>query len=262
MFPVTDNLRLNRFPIVTVGLIVANVLVYLLAVRHGGSLFGGPSAQTLLDLAAIPRALTHAGRALHARGGRSRRPRARRRPRRAAPCPPWLTPLSSMFLHANALQLLGNMLFLAIFGPTLEDSLGRVRYGAFYIVGGLVALGLQVAIDPDLAAPTLGASGAIAAVLGGYVLLYPRARVLTVSLIVLFFTVVELPALALLALWAAEQVYFAAAGLSDPVVSGGAVAYFASLGGFLFGCAVIGRLVIERKAVPPLPGGSRRRALA
>jgi membrane associated rhomboid family serine protease len=261
VFPVTDNLRLNRFPIVTVGLIAANVLAYLLAVRHGGSLLGGPSTQTLLDLAAIPRALTHPGQhCTLALGGRGAVCAAQAAPRGALPT--WLTPLSSMFLHANALHLLGNMLFLAIFGPTLEDSLGRVRYGAFYVVGGLVALGAQVAIDPDLAAPTLGASGAIAAVLGGYVLLYPRARVLTVSLIVLFFTVVELPALALLALWGAEQVYFAAAGLSDPVVSGGVIAYFAYLGGFLFGCAVIGRLVVERKAVPPVPGGPRRRALA
>jgi membrane associated rhomboid family serine protease len=249
MFPVTDNLRLNRFPTVTVGLIAANVLAYLLAVRHGGSLLGGPSTRTLLDLAAIPRALTHPGEhcalALGGRGTVCTTHAA------AGALPTWLTPLSSMFLQASALHLLGNMLFLAIFGPTLEDSLGHLRYAAFYLVGGLVALGAQVAIDPGLAAPTLGASGAIAAVLGGYVLLYPRARVLTVSLIVLFFTVVEVPALVLLALWAAEQVYFAAAGLSDPVVSSGAIAYFAYAGGFLFGCAVIGRLVTERKSVPP-----------
>src|SRR5271155_2981690 len=143
MFPVTDNLRLNRFPAVTVTLIAANILAYLLAVRHGGSLLGGPSDRTLMDLAAIPRALTHPGEhcALAAGG-------------HAAVCsanvagggalPPWLTPLRSMFLHSNLLHLLGNMLFLGIFGPSLEDSLGRLRYAAFYLVGGLVALGAQV----------------------------------------------------------------------------------------------------------------------
>ncbi len=261
MFPVTDNLRLNRFPTVTVGLIAANILVYLLAVRHGGSLLGGPSTRTLLDLAAIPRALTHpAQHCALAVGGRGAVCATRAAPGGALPT--WLTPLSSMFLQASPLHLLGNMLFLAIFGPTVEDSLGHLRYAAFYIVGGLVALGAQVAVDPDLAAPTLGASGAIAAVLGGYVLLYPRARVLTVSLIVLFFTIVEVPAVVLLGLWAAEQVYFAAAGLSDPVVRSGAVAYFAYAGGFLFGCAVVGRLVTERKVVPPVPGRAQRRALA
>ncbi len=248
MLPVTDNLRLNRFPAVTACLIAANVLVYLLAVRHGGSLFGGPSTRTLINVSAIPRELTHPG--VHcslAPGGR------------AAVCtaaaggsgrlPTWLTPLSSMFLHSSALHLAVNMFFLAIFGPTIEDSLGRARFAAFYVLGGLAALALQVAIDPDLAAPTLGASGAIAAVLGGYALLYPRARVFTVSVILLFFTIVELPALVLLAVWVGAQVYFAAAGLTDPVVSGGA-AYVACVGGLVFGCAAIGRLVTERKAVP------------
>ncbi len=261
MFPVTDNLRLNRFPIVTVGLIVANVLAYLLAVRHGGSLLGGPSTATLMHLAAIPRALTHPGEHCAVTlGGHAAACSAGIDARGTLPT--WLTPFSSMFLHSNALHLAGNMLFLAIFGPTVEDSLGRVRYAAFYLAGGLVALGLQVAIDPDLAAPTLGASGAIAAVLGGYILLYPRARVFTISLIVLFFTIIELPAILLLALWGAEQVYFAAAGLTDPVVRGGAVAYFAYVGGFLFGLAAIGRLVTERKVVPAASGGAGRQTLA
>ena len=217
--------------------------------RHGGSLFGGPSTRTLLDVAATPRALTHPGEHCTLAAGGHATVCAAHVPGTAG-LPTWLTPFSSMFLQASLLHLAGNMLFLAIFGPTVEDSLGRLRFAAFYVAGGLVALGLQVAIDPDLAVPTVGASGAIAAVLGGYALLYPRARVLTVSLIVLFFTVIELPALLLLPLWGAEQVYFAAAGLSDPLAGGGAFAYFAYAGGFLFGCAAIGRLVTERKAVP------------
>ncbi len=103
-----------------------------------------------------------------------------------------------MFLHGSFLHILGNMLFLAIFGPNVEDALGRVRFAAFYLLGGLVALGAQVLADPGSSAPTLGASGAIAAVLGGYALLYPRARVLTLVFIVFFVTIVELPALLLL----------------------------------------------------------------
>jgi membrane associated rhomboid family serine protease len=250
MFPVTDNLRLNRFPAVTVGLVLLNAIGYLLAVRHGGSLLGGPSHATLVDLAAIPARLTHPGWHCALAGGGHAAVCGARVPA-GDTLPTWLTPLSSMFLHANLLHLLGNMLFLAIFGPTIEDSLGRVRFAAFYVIGGLVALAAQVALAPDLAAPTLGASGAIAAVLGGYMLLYPRARVLTVSLIVLFFTIVELPAILLVALWCAEQAYFVAAGLSDPLAHGGAIASFASFAGFLFGCAVIGRLVTERKTIPP-----------
>ena len=116
-----------------------------------------------------------------------------------------------MFMHASILHIAGNMLFLWIFGNNVEDSMGRVRFLAFYVVGGLAALALQVAVGAggsESVAPTVGASGAIAAVLGGYVVLYPRARVLTLVLIILFFTVIELPAMVMLGLWFAEQAVF------------------------------------------------------
>src|SRR6202007_2430530 len=106
---------------------------------------------------------------------------------------------------------------------------------AFYLLGGLVALAAQVAAGPNSTGPTLGASGAIAAVLGGYILLYPRARVLTLIFIIFFFTIVELPAIVLLGLWFLEQLWFGLAGLATPVGGSEGVAYFAHIGGFLFG---------------------------
>jgi membrane associated rhomboid family serine protease len=162
-----------------------------------------------------------------------------------------------MFLHASFLHIFGNMIFLAIFGPTVEDAIGRVRFVVFYLLGGLVALGAQVAVNPSSIAPTLGASGAIAAVLGGYILLYPRARVLALVFIVFFFTLVEIPAVFLLAFWFAEQLYLAASRLAG-TGSGEGVAYFAHIGGFAFGLLLI-RLFARRKRgspsapQPPLP---------
>src|SRR5947209_3302579 len=115
--------------------------------------------------------------------------------------PTWETVLTSMFMHASILHILGNMIFLWVFGNNLEDSMGPAKFLAFYILGGVAALALQVAIAPNSTAPTLGASGAIAAVLGGYILLYPRARVFTLVIIIFFVPVIELPAVVLLALW-------------------------------------------------------------
>src|SRR5205807_7977923 len=151
--------------------------------------------------------------------------------------PTWETIFTSMFMHASILHLGGNMLFLWIFGNNVEDAMGPIKYFLFYILGGIAALALQVAIGSNSTVPTLGASGAIAAVLGGYILLYPRARVLTLVFIILFFTVIELPALLMLGIWFAEQAIFAAVRLTN--TTGGGVAYFAHIGGFLFGLATI-----------------------
>jgi membrane associated rhomboid family serine protease len=129
--------------------------------------------------------------------------------------------------------------------------MGPVKYLAFYILGGLAALGLQVAIAPNSTAPTIGASGAIAAVLGGYILLYPRARVFTVVIIIFFFTVIELPAFVLLAIWFVEQAIFGVASLTNPTGAGGGVAYFAHVGGFGFGLLTVKLLATKPKPVPP-----------
>ncbi len=247
-------------PIVTIAIVAINIVAYLLAIRHGGSFFGGPSNSVTAHYGAIPYELTHPGKhcelisqatpegtvsgiACQGQPGVTGAP---------APQPPTgETVITSMFLHGSFLHIFGNMLFLAIFGPTVEDRVGRLRFPVFYLLGGLVALAAQVLAEPSSTAPTLGASGAIAAVLGGYILLYPRARVLTLVFIVFFVTIVELPALLLLGFWFLEQLYFATAGLASPLAGGeGGVAYFAHVGGFLFGVLTIRALAARRPRLP------------
>jgi membrane associated rhomboid family serine protease len=261
VFPLKDNIPNERFPLITVALIAINVVAYLLSIRHGGSFFGGPSTSTAVHYGAIPYELTHPGHhcdlatvqtpegvgetvACQGEPGVSGTPSSR--------TPTWWeTAFTSMFLHGGFLHIFGNMLFLAIFGPNVEEAMGRIRFPLFYLLGGLVALAAQVAIHPSSNAPTLGASGAIAAVLGGYILLYPRARILSLVLIVFFVTIVEVPAVFLLGFWFLTQLYFGSAGLSDPIGSAGGVAYFAHIGGFVFGLALIGLFAKHRRSVPP-----------
>jgi rhomboid family protein len=253
VIPIKDNIPTDRFPLVTVGLILMNVIAYVLACAHGGSLISGPAAAEMVKYGAIPYALTHTGQHCVLVGGGA-----------AIGCghvpgavPTWETVFTSMFMHASILHIAGNMLFLWIFGNNVEESMGSLRFVCFYLLGGIAALALQVAVDPGSAAPTVGASGAIAAVLGGYIVLYPRARVLALVVLVFFFTVVELPALVMLGIWFAEQAAFGAAGLTDPVGGGGGVAYFAHVGGFVFGLATIRLLARRRKPTPPTAAAYR-----
>src|SRR6202042_1767176 len=196
MIPIKDNIPTDRFPVVTAALILANVVVYLLSIRHGGSLISGPDTRGIVKYGATPYAPTHSGVHCGVVSGTELGCG-----RGVSGLPAWETVFTSMFMHASILHIGGNMLFLWIFGNNVEDSMGRVKFLAFYIVGGLAALALQVAVGPNSPAPTVGASGAIAAVLGGYIVLYPRARVLTFVFIILFFTVIELPALWMLGIW-------------------------------------------------------------
>jgi membrane associated rhomboid family serine protease len=258
--PLRDNIPLARFPIVTVALVAINVIVYLLEIRHGGSFFGGPADSVTVHYGAIPYELTHPGShcdlvTTHTLEGtvRSVACQGMRGVSGSPPAQPatWETAFASMFMHGSFLHIFGNMIFLAIFGPNVEDATGRVRYLAFYLLGGIVALAAQVLVGPDSSTPTIGASGAIAAVLGGYLLLYSRARVLTLVFIVFFVTIVEVPAILLLAFWFLEQLYFGAAGLASPLGGGGGVAYFAHVGGFAFGLILIRLFVKHRKAGPP-----------
>ena len=228
MIPIKDNIPTDRFPLVTVGLIVANVVVYLVAIGHGGSFFGGPTQHELVKYGAVPHALTHN----QARYG----------------IPAWETVFTSMFIHASLIQLAGNLLFLWLFGNTVEDSMGSVKFIAFYLVGGVAALALPVAISPNAMDPPVGAAGAIAAVVAGYMVLYPRGRVETLVLIPLLSTVAEVPALIMLAVWFAEQAVFAAVGLTTPGSTGG-VAYVAHVGGLVFGALTIRVLATRRQAI-------------
>jgi membrane associated rhomboid family serine protease len=251
MIPIKDNIPTDRFPLVTVALIVTNVIVYLLAIRHGGSLISGPDTQEVVKYGATPYALTHSG--VHCG---LVTPTELGCGRGINGLPPWETVFTAMFMHASILHIGGNMLFLWIFGNNVEDAMGPIRFIVFYLLGGVAALALQVLVGPNSVAPTIGASGAIAAVLGGYIVLYPRARVLTLVLIIFFFGVIELPAWVMLGIWFAEQAAFGAAGLTSLGSSGG-VAYFAHVGGFAFGLLTIRLLATRRKPTPPTAAAYR-----
>jgi membrane associated rhomboid family serine protease len=155
--------------------------------------------------------------------------------------PWWTTVLTSMFMHGGILHIAFNMLFLWVFGNNVEDSMGRGRYLLFYLLAGAAAVYAQALLDTSATVPTIGASGAVAGVLGGYLLLYPHARVLTLVFIIFFVTLIEIPALVMLGIWFLLQFVPAIGQLATPDVSatGGGVAYFAHIGGFVFGLAAI-----------------------
>jgi len=165
-----------------------------------------------------------------------------------------VTAFTSMFMHGSWAHIIGNMLFLWIFGNNIEDALGHIRFALFYVLGGLAATASQTAVTlgwgstEDALIPNVGASGAIAAVLGGYILLYPRARVLTwVAPFFLF----ELPSIAYLGIWFLFQLWAGSASFTTPEAGGG-VAYFAHIGGFAFGFALI-KLFTGRRPGRPRP---------
>ena len=211
VFPLKDNIPTDRFPAVTVGLILANVLMYF--VFQDGGILSGPNEENIVEYGAIPDEIVEQSE--------------------------WGTIFTSMFMHGSILHLGGNMLFLWIFGNNIEDSMGPVKFLAFYVLGGIAALGIQaLAPGPDNV-PTIGASGAVAAVLGGYLLMFPRAKVVTVIFIIFFFTIIEIPALIVLGLWFVQQLVFGSLDYLQPTGDGGGVAYFAHIGGFVFGLLLI-----------------------
>jgi membrane associated rhomboid family serine protease len=251
VIPIKDNIPTDRFPFVTVALIALNFVAYILAVRHGGSFISGPDLQEVVKYGLIPRSITHPGFHCVAVPAASGDQLACANGAIRGTLPSWETIFTAMFMHASIIHIGGNMLFLWIFGNNVEDSMGPVKYLLFYLAGGVAAMALQIAVAPNSVVPTLGASGAIAAVLGGYILLYPRARVLTLVAIIFFFTVIELPAWVMLGVWFAEQAVFGATNLTTPTGGGGGVAYFAHVGGFAFGLLTIKLLATNRKRLPP-----------
>ena len=158
--------------------------------------------------------------------------------------PSWYTPLTSMFLHGGWLHLLGNMWFLWLFGNNVEDSMGRGRYAAFYLLCGLGAAMLQTFIEPSSPYPMVGASGAISGVMGAYVILYPRVRIHMLVVLVVFFTRISLPAWVMLGYWFALQLL---SGAMTYGMGRGGVAFWAHVGGFLTGAALIG--IFKRPAL-------------
>jgi membrane associated rhomboid family serine protease len=150
---------------------------------------------------------------------------------------PTLGMFTSMFLHGDWLHLGGNMLFLWIFGNNVEDRLGSIPFLLFYLVGGIAAALTQVVIDPDSSIPLVGASGAIAAALGAYIVMFPGARILALVFLGFFYQLLEVPAIVVLGLWFVLQLVNAFAFV-DPETAQGGVAFFAHVGGFVFGLAV------------------------
>ena len=228
----------------TIALIVINTFVYLFLQPKSGIDFSGNSLKqgALFHYGAIPYELTHPGQHCDLNAGGCGKSVS------DGGIPTLLTIFTSMFSHAGLLHLGGNMLFLWIFGNNVEDSMGPVRFLIFYLLGGIAALALQTAIDPNSTTPTLGASGAIAGVLGGYILIYPRARVLTLIFLIIFFTFIEIPAYFFLFIWFAQQAVFGAIDLTNPNGGGGGVAYFAHVGGFAFGLLAIKLFATRRSA--------------
>ncbi|WP_417723445.1 rhomboid family intramembrane serine protease [Salipiger sp.] len=206
MFPIRDHNPSGRTPYVTYALILANVGIF---VSYWG-LFSNPRALNAFfaDYALIPALVTQGDGVTGL--------------------------LTSMFLHGGLTHLAGNMLFLFIFGDNIEDEMGHVRYLGFYLACGLIAGLAQVVSGPLSPVPTVGASGAIAGVMGGYLLLYPRARVDIFIFLIVFFKILPIPAWLLLAVWFGLQIY---GGFGARAGDGG-VAYWAHAGGFIAGLAL------------------------
>jgi membrane associated rhomboid family serine protease len=253
VFPLKDNIPTDRTAFVTIAFIAINVIVYFF-LQSKGAIFGGPSDSGVVDYGAIPYEITHPGKECDISGEQILCEGQPGVSGSADPQPATiLTIFSSMFMHGGILHLAGNMLFLWIFGNNVEDSMGHVKFIAFYLLGGAAALFGQIIIEPNAAVPTIGASGAVAAVLGGYILLYPRARVVTLIFIVFFFTILELPAMLILGFWFLQQVAFGYFDLANPAGGGGGVAYFAHIGGFVFGLLAIKLFASRTKDYSPPP---------
>ena len=254
MIPFKDNVRLARTPAITITLILASVVASAVAAAHGGSLIGGPSDLTVARFGAIPYEFSHWGQ--HCALGLSGFNQVllctgeHGVVGRAGPQPAtWETAFTAMFLHANILHLAVNMVFLGVFGASVEDRVGRLAFLGFYMLGGLAALALQVLVAPDSTTPTLGASGAIAAVLGAYVVLYPRAKVRTLVVAIFRFTFVDLAAWVVVAAWFALDAILGAVGLSTAFGASAGAAYYAHWGGIAFG-VLVGLALLGRHRDP------------
>jgi membrane associated rhomboid family serine protease len=211
MIPIRDENPTRTVSFVTVGLIAANLLVFIHELRLPGE---AQARAFFADFALTPAHLAHA-------------------PSAAA----YATVFTSMFLHAGWMHLIGNMWFLWVFGRNIEDSVGHIRFIVFYLLCGMAAAAAQVAISPESVTPMIGASGAISGVLGAYLLLFPRARVLTLVPIWIFLQFIRVPAVIFLALWFLVQLLSGMA-MREFNVTGG-VAFWAHVGGFVAGLLLI-----------------------
>jgi len=212
MIPLRDTIPSRTFPAINYLLMAANLACFLYELSLGSRLDGLLSTWGL-----VPARLFSLG---------------------AGPGRDMLTLATSMFLHAGWLHFLGNMLYLYIFGDNVEDRLGHLRYLVFYLLCGICAGLAQALVSPTMRVPMVGASGAIAGVMGAYFCLYPRARVVTLLFLFVFVQVVEIPAFFFLGLWFLLQFFSGAASLDARTAAGG-VAWWAHIGGFASGVVLL-----------------------
>ena len=229
MIPYRDENPTLKIPVVTYAIVAVNVAVWLLVEGAGSGL---PLARSVCDLGLIPGELTGRlaavttfamGPGLYCEVGGTHH---------------YLHVLTAMFVHASWMHILGNMWFFWIFGNNIEDSMGRWRFAAFYLMCGTAAALAQVAMDPASPIPVVGASGAISGVMGAYLVLYPRVRVYTLVFLGFFLTTIALPAWVMLGYWIALQALNAVPQLAG-VQGNGGVAFWAHIGGFAMGAATI-----------------------
>jgi membrane associated rhomboid family serine protease len=213
MIPLKDDNPTNTFPLITIGLLGINIIVYVYQLT-----LSSEGLETFLfRYGAIP------SRIIHPFMGDHNFPQT---------IPYGLTIFSAMFLHGGLFHLLGNMLYLWIFGNNVEDYLGHVNFFIFYLISGFFAAFIQTLSDLNSLIPMIGASGAIAGVLGAYLVLFPRANVSTLFIFIIFFKIIKVPAVLILGLWFLVQ-------LLNAGTVGGSVAWYAHVGGFLTGAVLI-----------------------
>jgi membrane associated rhomboid family serine protease len=216
-FPIRDDNPTVRTPYVTVGLIILNTAIFLFGFTQGDVF----ATLMTVKYGYIPAELVHTFEMT---------------PEFAFSA--WLTPFTSMFLHSGWMHLIGNMLFLWIYGNNIEDYFGHVKFILFYLLSGLAAVALFTALGPSSEVPLVGASGAIAGVMGGYIVLHPRAKI-TILFLFIFIQLFELPAKVVLGFWFVYQLVMS---LLDRA-SGGGIAWAAHVGGFVFGWLVLTLLI-------------------
>jgi membrane associated rhomboid family serine protease len=205
MIPLRDSQRSNSTPVITIGLIVVNVFAFLY--------------QTSLDRFSLNHVIMEYG---------------------VVPSRLQLTSLAtSMFLHGGWMHLIGNMWFLWIYGDNVEDILGHAKYLIFYLACGVAAALAHVALNGDSRVPTIGASGAIAGVMGAYMVKFPRARIITLIFLFVFVTTIEIPAYVILLYWFVIQIFSGVGSIGYSQISQGGVAWFAHVGGFVTGIVLV-----------------------
>lgn len=232
MLPLKDLNPTRRVPFITYALIAVNVIVFLWEQTQSTAAL----QSTFLQLSVVPAQVLRAPFALDT----------------------VLDFLRSMFFHGGWLHLLGNMLYLWLFGDNIEDRLGAVGYLGFYFLSGIAASTAQILIDPDSTIPMIGASGAIAGVLGGYLIMYPRVRVQGIILLGIFSRTANWPAWSVLGLWFVMQLFNGLVSLGVMTATTGGVAFFAHIGGFVAGIALIAIFLL---LFPQPPAKERREVL-